>query len=126
MENVESRRSEQRLYYDWPVRFSRDFGEPIVQGRMANVSSRGAAFTCRTEQNCSYPGQPIVVFFSVPRSGSERVNVIRTACTCRVDKVDRYVCRIAVRFSDPLPFKPMEIAGGEFDATQKLQPVSRS
>jgi hypothetical protein len=126
MHEAQDRRGEQRLYYDWPVRFSRGFGEHIFQGRMANLSSTSAAFTCPAEQNCAYPGREVVTFFSVPRLGSERQDIIRTAQTCRVDRVDDSRSRVVVRFAEPLPFRPLDVAGSEFSTKQELRHVSTS
>ncbi len=112
MEAVTERRREQRLLYHWPVWFAEDFNEVLLQGQMVDISSAGAAFTCYTDDNCPEPGQSITARFSIPQFGSdesfEMANFTRIGHICRVDNVNRFLCRIAVQFAEPLPFKPGE------------------
>jgi hypothetical protein len=79
---------------------------------MVDVSSRGAAFTCRADYECPYPGQHITARFSVPRYGSDdsfdMESFTRPAQVCRVQDVNNFIRRIAIQFSEPLPFKPGE------------------
>ena len=42
----------------------------------------------------------------------------------RVDDVNRFLRRIAVRFAESLPFNPGEQANGESDAQQRLKAVT--
>jgi len=124
MDEAAERRREQRLRYNWPIWFAEDFGEILSQGQMADISSRAAAFTCHADENCPYPGQHITARFSVPRFGPEdsfdMANFTRTGRIYRVDNVNSFLRRVAVRFAEPLPFKPGEQAGSESDVEQGL------
>jgi hypothetical protein len=112
MEQNDERRTEQRLRYYWPVWFAEDFNETLSQGQMVDISSRGAAFTCYTNDGCPYPGQNITTRFSVPHYGPDdsfdMENFTRSAQVCRVENVNSFLRRIAVQFAEPLPFKPGE------------------
>jgi hypothetical protein len=112
MEQNDERRTEQRLRYYWPVWFAEDFNEALSQGQMVDISSRGAAFTCYTNDGCPYPGQNITTRFSVPHYGPDdsfdMENFTRSAQVCRVENVNSFLRRIAVQFAEPLPFKPGE------------------
>jgi hypothetical protein len=112
MEQNDERRTEQRLRYYWPVWFAEDFNESLSQGQMVDISSRGAAFTCYTNDGCPYPGQNITTRFSVPHYGPDdsfdMENFTRSAQVCRVENVNSFSRRIAVQFAEPLPFKPGE------------------
>ena len=112
MEQNNERRTEQRLRYYWPIWFAEDFNETLSQGQMVDISSRGAAFTCYSNDGCPYPGQHITARFSVPHYGPDdsfdMENFTRSAHVCRVDNVNSFLRRIAVQFAEPLPFKPGE------------------
>jgi len=111
METMERRR-EQRLRYHWPVWFAEDFSEVLLQGQMVDISSSGAAFTYYANDNCPQPGQSITARFSVPCFGAddsfEMANFTRQGRICRVDNMSRFLCRVAMQFAEPLPFKPGE------------------
>lgn len=108
------RRKEKRLQYDWSVWLAEDFNKTLSQGRMVDVSSDGAAFTCVADENCPAPGQRIITRFSVPRFGPDEsydmASFTRTGRICRVDETSKFVRRIAVQFSEALSFKPGEQA----------------
>jgi len=123
MSKTKEQRREQRLHYHWPLRFTKDFGEPVFEGRMVDVCSKAASFTCNADENCPFPGQQITLLFSVPHSGSGMVNLVRVGRIRRVEPIDRFTRRVAVRFAQPLPFKPIEVAGSEFEAKQRLEAV---
>ena len=112
------RRTEQRLSYHWPIWFAENFNGELSQGQMADVSSRSAAFTCYSHEWCPYQGQWITARFSVPHYGADgafdMVDFIRSGHVHRVDSVNGRTHRIAVRFAQPLPFRPGE---QQFDAT---------
>jgi len=112
MEQNNERRTEQRLRYYWPIWFAEDFNETLSQGQMVDISSRGAAFTCYSNDGCPYPGQHITARFSVPHYGPDdsfdMENFTRSAHVCRVENVNSFLRRIAVQFAEPLPFKPGE------------------
>ena len=116
MAELSERRHERRLRYHWPVWFAEDFNAVLAQGQMVDISSSGAAFTCYT-QECPEAGQEITARFSIPQYGQDDAfdmsNFIRTGEVCRVEELNPFLRRVAVRFAQPLPFKP-----GEQDSTQ--------
>ena len=130
MDRDNERRSEQRLRYYWPIWFAEDFDEALSQGQMLDISSRGAAFTCRADGTCPYLGQEITARFSVPRFGPDDsfdlANFTRSGRICRIDDVNSFLRRVAVQFAEPLPFKPGEQTDDktESDTQQKLDPLT--
>jgi len=104
------RRSEPRLCYNWPIWFAEDFGGDLSQGQMTDLSSRGAAFTCYADDRCPYPGQHVTARFSIPQYGPDdsfdMVDYVRYGRVCRVDGVNSALRRVAIQFSEPLPFCP--------------------
>ena len=112
MDKTDERRTEQRLRYYWPIWYAENFDEALAQGQMVDISSRGAAFTCYANNDCPYPGQHLTARFSVPQYGPDdsfdMANFTRSAQVCRVQDVNSFLRRIAVQFSEPLPFKPGE------------------
>lgn len=108
------RRTEERLCYQWPVWFSEDFSKAVSQGLMVDVSSGGVAFTCNADKDCPQRGQRLITRFSIPRSEADDRSAVtsftRTGCVCRVDKISRFVRRIAVQFDEALSLKPAEQA----------------
>ena len=109
MESGTERRGEARLQYSWPVWFAEDFDDILTQGQMVDVSSGGAAFTCYADR-CPSDGEHITTRFSVPQfedaESYDLANFIRDGQICRIDELGPYIRRVAVQFSDPLPFKP--------------------
>ena len=128
MEKNSERRTEQRLRYHWPVWFAEDFEDTLSQGQMVDVSSKGAAFTCHADESCPYPGQQVNTRFSIPRFGSEdsfdMASFTRSGRVCRVDELNIFLRRIAIQFSEALPFKPGEQADSESDTQQRLNAVT--
>ena len=122
------RRREKRLRYHWPVWFAEDFNEMLVQGQMVDVSSGGAAFTCHANESCPYPGQQVTTRFSVPRLGPDDnfhlTNFTRQSRVCRVDNPNSFLHRIAVQFTEPLPFLPGEQTESNPETQQKLKAVT--
>ena len=114
MKQLTERRAEKRLCYHWPVWLAEDTDELLSQGRMVDVSSGGAAFTCCVGENYPYDGQNITARFSVPHFGSndcfDMKDFTRTGRVCRIDDDGKFLRRIAVQFAEPLPFKPGEQA----------------
>jgi hypothetical protein len=106
------RRSEQRLRYYHPIWFSEDFDKGPLQGQMADVCSRGIAFTCDSGEPYMCPGWQLTTRFNVPHFDLGRSPKImsfeRTGCVCRVDDLDNVSRRVALQFAEPLPFKPGE------------------
>jgi hypothetical protein len=112
MNNIPERRREQRLKYHWPVWFAEDFEGILSQGQMVDVSSSGAAFTCLADRGCPNHGQHITARFSIPRylpdASFDVSEFVRSGSVCRIDALPNGLRRVAVRFWDPLPFKPGE------------------
>jgi len=127
MEENTERRRENRLRYQWPVWFAEDFNDMLSQGQMVDISSGGAAFTCRADGSCPYPGQHVTTRFSVPRLGIDdsfdMASFTRHGRICRVEEVNGFVRRVAIQFAEPLPFRPGEQAGTEEDTENKLKAV---
>ncbi len=111
MEQTAERRAEKRLRYSWPVWFAEDYDDILTQGQMIDVSSSGAAFSCYSDR-CPSPGEYITARFSVPQFGEDATfglaNFVRDGRICRVDALGPYLRKVAVQFSEPLPFKPAE------------------
>lgn len=118
MNDTVEQRTEQRLCYNWPIRFAVNHGDVLNQGKMVDISSYGSAFIC--ESNAS-PGmdQEITTMFSVPRFGIsesyDMANYSRLGRVCRIDPVDGTLRRVAIQFTQPLFFKP-----GEQDIDQSM------
>jgi len=114
MDSVAERRTEKRLRYSWPVWFAEDFNDTLSQGQMVDLNSKGAAFTCYTDQ-CPTRGQSITARFSVPCYGPDdsfdMSNFIRSGSICRIEEVNPFLRRVAVQFAEQLPFKPGEQSG---------------
>lgn len=112
MNTTGERRQERRLCYNWPVWFAEDSNDELAQGQMVDLSSRGASFTCYAHERCLYPGQYVTARFSIPRYGRDEafdmIDLVRSGHVCRVDGVNSALRRIAVQFTEPLPFHPGE------------------
>ena len=112
MSTTGERRIERRLSYNWPVWFTEDIDGELSQGQMIDLSSRGAAFTCYADERCPRPGQYVTARFSIPQYGPDdsfdMVDFIRSGHVCRVEGVNSALRRIAVQFTEPLPFRPGE------------------
>jgi len=110
MSTSSERRTEPRLSYRWPVWFAEDFRNELSQGQMVDLCSRAAAFTCYADDRCPYPGQHLMARFSVPRYGPDDsfdlVDFVRSGHVCRVDGVGNATRRVAIQFTEPLPFSP--------------------
>ena len=122
------RRKERRLRYHWPIWFAENFNDALSQGQMVDISSAAAAFTCHADESWPYIGQHITARFSVPRfwegEAFDMASFTRSACICRVDDANGLLRRIAIQFTEPLPFRPGEQAAGESDVQQKLKAVT--
>ena len=109
MDCVMERRREPRLRYSWPIWFAEDFDDILTQGQMIDVSSGGAAFTCYADR-CPSHGEHITARFSIPKADQTEAfnlkNFIREGKICRIDELGPYIRRVAIQFSDPLPFQP--------------------
>lgn len=109
MKKTQERRREQRMHYELPVKFAEDLETVVSQGVMVDISSRGMAFICNTDDNCPCQGQKLTTRFSIPRSGgdfSEAHNLTRTGRVYRIDTISESRRRIAMQFDEP-PFWDM-------------------
>ena len=126
MQDTSERRREQRLRYHWPIWFAEDFAGLLSQGQMVDVCSGGAAFTCYADQGGLYPGQNITARFSVPNYRADDCfdisDFVRTGQVCRIDQIGSGLKRVAVKFYEPLPFKPGELANS-FSNQEILEPA---
>ncbi len=107
------RRREQRLYYRRPMWYFHTLNKIRHKGRMVDISSNGMGFTCSiTAQNPLAARQTISTRLDVPLFGKDgnydMVRFDRDGQICRVEKVNNSTHRVALQFSQPLPFKPAE------------------
>lgn len=106
------RRTEKRLCYSLPVWFAEYPKETLAQGQMVDISSSGASFISYTHESCPCLGQHLTTRFKVPNYHPDHSydleNFTRSAHVCRIDRVYTYWRRVAVQFTEPLPFKPGE------------------
>ena len=107
------RRREQRLYYRRPMWYFQNLNKARHKGRMVDISSNGMGFTCSVTSKSSLAArQKISTRLDVPlfcKDGSyDMVRFDREGQICRVEKVNNSTHRVALQFSQPLPFKPAE------------------
>ena len=125
MENSIEKRSEKRLNYRWPVRFTIDENDYTIPGQIFDLSSGGMSFLCHANQNCPIMGQSLTTHFGVPHfdmtDSFDPVFFDRTGHVCRVDKLSDYIHRVAVQFSQPLFFKPGEQNISASEIQQRLE-----
>ncbi len=127
MQDTSERRREQRLRYHWPVWFAENFAGLLSQGQMVDVCSGGAAFTCYADKGCPYPDQHITARFSVPYyHEDDRFDIsdfVRVGRVCRIDQLGNGLRRVAIKFHEPLPFKPGELANSQSNEEEVLEPA---
>ncbi len=118
-------RTEQRLQYRQPIWFSDELSKVLSQGQTFDISSRGISFNCYSQDSCLYPRQEISTRFSVPRINSnkkmEMLNFTRKGRICRIDGTAGSLDKIAVQFTDSLPFKPGEQGLSKDDLPERLK-----
>lgn len=107
------RRSEQRLYYRRPMWYFQSLNKTRHKGQLVDVSSNGMGFTCTmSNQNLLAAKQKITTRLDVPLFGKDgsydMIRFDRTGQIHRVEKVNNSIHRIALEFTQPLPFKPAE------------------
>ncbi len=94
---------------------------------MVDVSSGGAAFTCYADNGCPYPGQNITTRFSVPYyHEDDRFDIsdfVRAGRVCRIDQIGNGLNRVAMKFHEPLPFRPGELADAQSSDEEILEPA---
>lgn len=128
MECTADRREENRLRYHWPIWFAEDFNGLLSQGQMVDITSRGAAFSCPANNSCPHPGQVLTTRFSVPKlDGDNSFNMAsftRQSYICRIDDINAYTRRVAIQFTEPLPFKPGLQVESQAQCTERLKAVT--
>jgi hypothetical protein len=107
------RRTEQRLYYRRPMWYFQSLNKASHKGQMVDVSSNGMGFTCSmSEQNLLAARQKITTRLDVPLFGKDgsydMIRFDRTGQIRKVEKLNNSIHRIALQFTQPLPFKPAE------------------
>ena len=111
--NFSERRREQRLYYRRPMWYFQSLNKARHKGQMVDVSSNGMGFTCSiSDQNLLANTQKITTRIDVPLFGKDGsydlVRFDRTGQIRRVEKVNNSIHRVALEFTQSLPFKPAE------------------
>ena len=122
---AKEQRAEKRLRYRWHARFALNPKQKPISGQMVDISSKGMALLYHADKNCPKPDQFITTNFGVPYFDSEdsfdTVFFNRIGRVCRVDNLTSKVNRIAVKFTEPLFFKPGEQKISDSDVKQRLQ-----
>ena len=110
------RRKEQRVAYDNPIWFAEDFHKKLSVGRIVDLCSAGTAFTCRARKKNPTIGQKLISRFSITHFNinglPNTTSFTRIARICRIDNIDKSSRRVALKFTEPLPFKPCELTVG--------------
>ena len=124
MEKANEQRTEQRLQYRWPVRFSNLNNNEPYQGQIVDLSSKAMSFLCHIDQNHFETGDSIKINFGVPFfRNTENFDTIlfeRIGKVNRIDKPGSKVYRIALQFASSLFLKPGEQGINEIDIEQRL------
>lgn len=107
------RRREQRLYYRRPMWYFQSLNRARHKGQLVDISSNGMGFTCSmSNQNLLAAKQKITTRLDVPLFGIDgsydMIRFDRTGQIRRVEKLNNSIHRIALEFTQPLPFKPAE------------------
>ncbi len=107
------RRREQRLYYRRPMWYFQSLNKTRHKGQIVDISSNGMGFTCSmSNQNLLAAKQKITTRLDVPLFGKDgsydMIRFDRTGQIRRVEKVNNSIHRIALEFTQALPFKPAE------------------
>ena len=125
MGKVREKRAEKRLRYRWHTRFTSKLKQKPLSAQMIDLSSKGMSILCRADKDCPKPDQFITTNFGVPYFDSDdsfdTVFFNRIGRVCRVENLTSKVSRIAVKFVEPLFFKPGEQNVSESDAKQRLE-----
>lgn len=124
MSSLVERRTERRLCYTWPIWFAENFNDILSQGQMVDLNSKGAGFTCYTDQ-CPSHDQFITTRFSVPLYGPDdsfdMSNFIRSGRIVRVEALSPVLRRVVIQFTQELPYKPGEQPDIPFVAQDTIQ-----
>lgn len=109
MKDFHEKRSEQRLKYDWLIRFGKDFQYDFKEGRMYDLSSESACFVCKKDAS-PRPSDKIVLNFTIPRLSkeyrTEGISFTRSGIVCKVEGFNEEENRIIMRFDVPLDVEP--------------------
>lgn len=112
MDRTRNERAEPRLRYQWAVLFTDDSRKTVSEGLMVDLSSGGLAFRCSAGENCPQVGQKLVTHFSFPTDqvydSSSMISFTRSGRVLRVNKLNPFLCHVAIQFDEPLPLKPWE------------------
>jgi hypothetical protein len=106
MQKIKERRREKRLHYELPVWFNEEPNDESAQALMVDISSKGMAFICDTDDICPAMGQQLNMRFSIPRFGtdlSDMYQITRTGRVFRIDDLNDNRHRVAIQFDQP-PF----------------------
>jgi len=107
------RRREQRLYYRRPMWYFQSLSKARHKGQIVDISSNGMGFTCNiSNKNILAAKQKITTRVDVPLFGKDgnydMIRFDRTGQIRRVEKLNNNMHRIALEFTQPLPFDPAE------------------
>ncbi|MCP4257407.1 MAG: PilZ domain-containing protein [Planctomycetes bacterium] len=107
------RRREQRLYYRRPMWYFQNLNKARHKGQIVDISSNGMGFTCSiSDKNLLAAKQKITTRLDVPLFGKDgsydMIRFDRTGQIHRVEKLNNTMHRIALEFTQPLPFDPAE------------------
>jgi len=108
--------------------YSESSNKTRYKGQMVDVSSCGMAFTrCATEENSFVTNQQITTRLDIPLFGTDSnydmVRFDRVGRICRIEKLNSSTHRIALQFTQPLPFKPAEQGLSNSVMEQKLATI---
>jgi hypothetical protein len=114
MVNKADRRKERRLPIHWPIWFSDGSDATSIPAEMINISSEGMGFICDDDKYCPKTNRSILLHFSVPRflpdGTSKMVNFTRIGAVLHIIQLEDSYCRISIQFTEPIDFKPGEVA----------------
>jgi len=110
---LNERRREQRLYYRRPMWYFQNHNKARHKGQMVDVSRNGMGFTCTmSDKNLLADSQKITTRLDVPLFGKDgsydMIRFDRKGRIRRVEKLNNSIHRIALEFTQPLPFNPAE------------------
>ena len=90
MEKANEQRTEQRLQYRWPVRFSNLNNNEPYQGQIVDLSSKAMSFLCHIDQNHFETGDSIKINFGVPFfRNTENFDTILFERIGKVNRIDK-------------------------------------
>jgi hypothetical protein len=110
LQNAEQadRRSEPRLRFSWQMYFQQNWGGRVEQGRMLDLSSKGAAFLAPADTDL-WPGKRLSLRITHPMVSNGLFTVLdvrREGEVIRVEPQPNGRKRVAVRLTVPLDYCP--------------------